>query len=323
MSHPPVRPLGAITPFRARSGDMESLKEVFKGAGALPEGAKAAIDGGVDVAVARLSKTVAVVAEASSDYVSTGRAHAEVASARLGELEDRAFAGPTATLSRAVAEAPYATGAAAASLALLLLPASRRLLWRATLGRASSEEAIFNACNRGAETLRANAEASAKELKRLRDAAATAEVEMLRGQSKLRQAAAELKRLVRDRTPPPRHPSRVCPNTKPRPAVSRPTTDNSRRRSTSRSTFHPFPTPPPSDLSPLTPPSLFHSSSQGGRNARDERFATDVLDDLRSLPSKQALGLRDEVATTAAQFGKVRSGVDGALRKIYRAGVAI
>jgi len=48
-----------------------------------------------------------------------------------------------------------------------------------------------------------------------------------------------------------------------------------------------------------------------------------VLDDLRSLPSKQALGLRDEVAVTAAQFGKVRSGVDGALRKIFRAGVAI
>ena len=204
--------LGAITPFRARSGDMESLKEVFKGAGALPEGAKAAIDGGVDVAVAQLSKTVAVVAEASSEYVSTGRAHAEVARARLGELEDRAFAGPTATLSRAVAEAPYASGAAAASLALLLLPASRRLLWRATLGRASSEEAVFNACNRGAETLRANAEASAKELKRLRDAAATAEVEMLRGQSKLRQAAAELKRLVRERTPPPRHPSPASQN---------------------------------------------------------------------------------------------------------------
>ena len=62
------------------------------------------------------------MAEASSDYVSTGRAHAEVACARLGELEDRAFAGPTAAISRAATEAPYATGAAAASLALLLLP---------------------------------------------------------------------------------------------------------------------------------------------------------------------------------------------------------
>ena len=35
------------------------------------------------------------MAEASSDYVSTGRAHAEVACARLGEPEDRAFAGPS------------------------------------------------------------------------------------------------------------------------------------------------------------------------------------------------------------------------------------
>ena len=207
---------------------MESLKEVFKGTGALPENAKAAIDGGVDVAVAQLSKTVAVVAEASSDYVSTGRAHAEVARARLGELEDRAFAGPTAVISRAATEAPYATGAAAASLALLLLPASRRLLWRATFGRASSEEAVFNACNRGAETLRANAEASAKELKRLRDAAATAEVEMLRGQSKLRQAASELKRLVR------RHPTHSSQTTS-RPAAPRPTTHDERRGCTPRS----------------------------------------------------------------------------------------
>lgn len=301
---------------------MESLKEVFKGAGALPEGAKAAIDGGVDVAVAQLSKTVAVVAEASSDYVSTGRAHAEVARARLGELEDRAFAGPTATLSRAVAEAPYATGAAAASLALLLLPASRRLFWRATLGRASSEEAVFNACNRGAETLRANAEASAKELKRLRDAAATAEVEMLRGQSKLRQAAAELKRLVRGRTPPPRLPSRAFPKrNRVQPRRDRPPTVRGAALLPGARRIPSVPLHP--QTSPLTPPSLLHSSTQGGRNARDERFATDVLDDLRSLPSKQALGLRDEVATTAAQFGKVRSGVDGALRKIYRAGVAI
>ena len=213
---------GAITPFRACSGDMESLKEVFKGTGALPENAKAAIDGGVDVAVAQLSKTVAVVAEASSDYVSTGRAHAEVARARLGELEDRAFAGPTAVISRAATEAPYATGAAAASLALLPSPRVATTLWRATFGRASSEEAVFNACNRGAETLRANAEASAKELKRLRDAAATAEVEMLRGQSKLRQAASELKRLVR------RHPTHSSQTT-PRPAAPRPTTHDERR----------------------------------------------------------------------------------------------
>ena len=67
----------------------------------------------------------------------------------------------------------------------------------ATVGRAASEEAVFNAASRSAETLRLGAESGAKELRRLRDQVQAGEVEMLRGQQKLRQAASRLRALVR------------------------------------------------------------------------------------------------------------------------------
>jgi hypothetical protein len=67
-----------------------------------------------------------------------------------------------------------------------------------SFGRMQSEEALVRAATRSAETLKTASEGSAVELVRLREAAVAAEEEMSRGRSKLRQAASDLKRLVRD-----------------------------------------------------------------------------------------------------------------------------
>jgi chromosome segregation ATPase len=61
----------------------------------------------------------------------------------------------------------------------------------------------------------------------------------------------------------------------------------------------------------------------GSNTARDESKLGGVMDELRSLPSKQAVGLRSEMAGTAAELSKVRGGVDSALRRIFRSGVDI
>ena len=62
---------------------------------------------------------------------------------------------------------------------------------------------------------------------------------------------------------------------------------------------------------------------QGSAAAREERQLAGVMDELRSLPTKHAVGLRAEMASTAAAVAKTRAGVDTSLRRIFRSGVDI
>ena len=147
---------------------MESIRETLERAGGVPESARVAIDGGVDAAVQTVSKQVAIAAEHVSGYAGVARAHADAASVRFREYEDRLFRTPTATVARLVTTCPYQTAGVALGASLLMVPSARDSV--------------------------ANAE---KELKRLRDAAVAAEVEMLRGRNALERAARELKALAR------------------------------------------------------------------------------------------------------------------------------
>ncbi|ACO65640.1 predicted protein [Micromonas commoda] len=275
----------------------ESLKAALGTAGGGADAATSAVDAAVSSAVASASKLTAVAAEAVNDRVEIGRAHLEAASWELRSAEDKLFKAPSRALASAIDRAPYATAAAGAALALLAVPGTRRILWHASFGRMQSEEALVRAATRSAETLKAASEGTSSELARLRDAAVAAEEEMTRGRGKLRQAAADLKRLVRDR---PRQNTRTVQNF---------------------SIVAPSPTRRKSLTSNL--PGAFAFTQQASRTSKDERSVSSTLLELRSLPSKRALELRTDIAKTKNEMAKTSSAIDAALRRVFKAGVDI
>ena len=176
----------------------ESLKAALGTAGGGADAATSAVDTAVSSAVASASKLTAVAMESLNQRYEIGVAHATAAWWEVQALEDKVFEAPTTALASAIKDAPYATAVAGTTCALLAVPGTRRILWHMSFGRMQSEEALVRAATRSAETLKTASEGSAVELVRLREAAVAAEEEMSRGRSKLRQAAADLKRLVRD-----------------------------------------------------------------------------------------------------------------------------
>ena len=234
----------------------ESLKAALGTAGGGADAATAAVDTAVSSAVASASKLTAVAMESLNQRYEIGVAHATAAWWEVQALEDKVFEAPTTALASAIKDAPYATAVAGTTCALLAVPGTRRILWQMSFGRMQSEEALVRAATRSAETLKTASEGSAVELVRLREAAVAAEEEMSRGRSKLRQAAADLKRLA-------------------------------------------------------------------STASKDERAVSSTLTELRSLPSKRALELRTEIAKTKTEMSRTSSGIDAALRRVFKAGVDI
>jgi len=275
----------------------ESLKAALGTAGGGADAATSAVDTAVSSAVASASKLTAVAMESLNQRYEIGVAHATAAWWEVQALEDKVFEAPTTALASAIKDAPYATAVAGTTCALLAVPGTRRILWHMSFGRMQSEEALVRAATRSAETLKTASEGSAVELVRLREAAVAAEEEMSRGRSKLRQAAADLKRLVRD------HPqifSNLLPIGRPSP---------SRKRLTSQASNRP-------NLVTTT-------HTQASTASKDERAVSSTLTELRSLPSKRALELRTEIAKTKTEMSRTSSGIDAALRRVFKAGVDI
>lgn len=275
----------------------ESLKAALGTAGGGADAATAAVDTAVSSAVASASKLTAVAMESLNQRYEIGVAHATAAWWEVQALEDKVFEAPTTALASAIKDAPYVTAVAGTTCALLAVPGTRRILWHMSFGRMQSEEALVRAATRSAETLKTASEGSAVELVRLREAAVAAEEEMSRGRSKLRQAASDLKRLVRD------HPqifSNLLPIGRPSP---------SRKRLTSQASNRP-------NLVTTT-------HTQASTASRDERAVSSTLTELRSLPSKRALELRTEIAKTKTEMSRTSSGIDAALRRVFKAGVDI
>ena len=275
----------------------ESLKAALGTAGGGADAATSAVDTAVSSAVASASKLTAVAMESLNQRYEIGVAHATAAWWEVQALEDKVFEAPTAALASAIKDAPYATAVAGTTCALLAVPGTRRILWHMSFGRMQSEEALVRAATRSAETLKTASEGSAVELVRLKEAAVAAEEEMSRGRSKLRQAASDLKRLVRD------HPqifSNLLPIGRPSP---------SRKRLTSQASNRP-------NLVTTT-------HTQASTASKDERAVSSTLTELRSLPSKRALELRTEIAKTKTEMSRTSSGIDAALRRVFKAGVDI
>ena len=145
-----------------------------------------------DVAFA-VAKTIETTRERVNDVTSTAVAHAEALAERARESEDEFFKRVSKKAVETVRENPLTTGASTLAFLALALPGPRTLLWRSTLGRLQSEEALFNACVRRSETLALDAETASADIRRLAEAASAAEIEMKRGAANLRSVAKELR----------------------------------------------------------------------------------------------------------------------------------
>lgn len=128
----------------------EQVKDAVDFVKSLPGASEAQgfIDSGVSAAVHELAKLTSVAAEATSEYVETGKAHSGILAERLREADEAFFTRPSSALARVVTEQPYAAAVAGGAALAMMIPGTRSLLWRASFGRFSSEEAVFKACQR-------------------------------------------------------------------------------------------------------------------------------------------------------------------------------
>lgn len=93
---------------------------------------------------------------------------------------------------RAHEEESLAIGGAAL---LLAVPATRRLLWRQTLGRLRSKEAVFKSAELRSASLADRVAGQELEVKKLQERLGLAQAEYSRGLSKLTATARELEQL--------------------------------------------------------------------------------------------------------------------------------
>lgn len=183
-------------------------------------------------------------------------AHTATAMESFKENEDAFFKSASKTVAEAVRTNPMLVGGAACVAVAMTLPATRALIWRSTIGRLQSEEAIFNACVRKSEMLALDAERASGEIQKLTAAATAAEAELKQASSKLRAAARELRSIE-------------------------------------------------------------------SRTYGMDKKATSILDDLRVLPSKEAVALRDNVASTVEEVEKHRAAALATLKKIFKNGIEV
>tara|TARA_B110000977_G_scaffold201507_1_gene296513 strand:- start:20365 stop:21072 length:708 start_codon:yes stop_codon:yes gene_type:complete len=174
---------------------MDSFMETLSKAGSVPESVRVVIDGGIENIASSLSKQLAIAAEHLGSYTDEANKHISAVTNTAKEYEDKLFKTPVATVSKLTVEYPYAVAGAAFGTSLIALPGTRRLLYRSFLGARSSEEAVFNSCQRSGASAKESATQCEAELKLLKDLATSGEVEMIKGRNKLRQAASDLKRL--------------------------------------------------------------------------------------------------------------------------------
>ncbi|KAK6923827.1 hypothetical protein RJ641_010027 [Dillenia turbinata] len=80
---------------------------------------------------------------------------------------------------------------------LLLMRGPRRLLYRQTLGRFQSEEAKFVRAEKNVKELNLSIDLMKKESKKLRERAALAEKDMIRGNSELKDVGGQIQRLAK------------------------------------------------------------------------------------------------------------------------------
>lgn len=132
--------------------------------------------------------------EGGKVYLDSAKAQASAAADIVNEQQDKAFTALKGGVEYVLLhpEISYPLGATAA---LAALPGARRLLYRITIGRLRSPEAVVSGAEQRLSTLGARIEDYGKEVQKLQARALSAHEEMSRGYSKLKAARAELQRL--------------------------------------------------------------------------------------------------------------------------------
>ncbi|KAJ7523172.1 hypothetical protein O6H91_18G040300 [Diphasiastrum complanatum] len=144
----------------------------------------------------------------------------------------------------------------ASGAVLLLLRRPRRLLFRYTIGRFRSEEVMLTNAEKKVKEMRQSIDILQNESKKLEERVRLAEEELVRGQTKLKNAGSQIRSLVR---------------------------------------------------------TVF----------KTESHARGLVDNLRELPGRDALRLRAEVASMAADAKQQRTALDKKIAKITKYGIPV
>ncbi|PNW77622.1 hypothetical protein CHLRE_10g444800v5 [Chlamydomonas reinhardtii] len=133
--------------------------------------------------------------EAANQVAAEGKVFVDQGLDQLKQAENAAIAYIKLGLD-VVHSNPYVSYPVLVTGGLLLLPTTRRLLYRATLGRLRSPENIIKGSEGKVEGLKGKMDDYTQEAKKLHDRMVAAEEEYVRGRSKLKATRQELQRLA-------------------------------------------------------------------------------------------------------------------------------
>ncbi|KAI3438144.1 hypothetical protein D9Q98_000585 [Chlorella vulgaris] len=158
--------------------------------------AEAALDAGISAAsdavragVSAASRESDAVKSRLTQFYETGLAHYEA-------TEQQALDAVKQGIRFVKHEHPQASMAAGVAAFFVLLPGPRRFLFRQTIGRFRSEEAMFRSAEQRYASLKETVEGQQGELQKLQERLQLAELEYQRGRSKLKSTAGELESLA-------------------------------------------------------------------------------------------------------------------------------
>lgn len=175
---------------------MSSLDQVVEQVKEFSERAAKAVDEGLNNASHVIKSTSAVATKEAEKAYGEAQVYVDKASGQLKEGEEYVVGKLKEGVALFQAYEP-ASSAVAAGTALLLIPATRRILYRQTLGRLRSEEAVFRSAERKSKTLAETVDIQSKEAEKLQERVKLAEEEYYRGLSKLKSASSQLQSLIK------------------------------------------------------------------------------------------------------------------------------
>lgn len=131
----------------------------------------------------------------ASDVIGQGQGYVDHGVDQYKQLENQAFASAIEGIHWATAN-PYVSYPAAGASAILLIPFTRRLLWRQTLGRFRNPESVVRSCEGRVKGIGSRMEEYTNDVQKLQERMAAAETEYRSGMSKLKATRQEMQRLA-------------------------------------------------------------------------------------------------------------------------------
>eukprot|EP00246_Nothoceros_aenigmaticus_P007231 TRINITY_DN20906_c0_g1_i1.p1 TRINITY_DN20906_c0_g1~~TRINITY_DN20906_c0_g1_i1.p1 ORF type:complete len:310 (+),score=40.88 TRINITY_DN20906_c0_g1_i1:160-1089(+) len=140
---------------------------------------------------------IGTISQASSDHLETAQGFLHTAGGYYKKYED-IFFNHVKDGIRVASDHPTVTGGVLSASALLLMRTPRRLLFRMTIGRFQSEEAMLTNAENKVKEMRQSVDLLKNEGRKLEERAKLAEEEYQRGRSKLKSTGGQLVSLVKN-----------------------------------------------------------------------------------------------------------------------------